>query len=322
MPPHTTDPPDYTGARVLITGIGGFVGASVAEGFSTAGVDVHGSIRDPQRNERIQELATAPTLHQGDIADEHFVDSVFDSLKPSIVVHCAAHGGNQAERETNAIIAANVNGTVNLLRAAHRNGCRAFIYTGSSSEYGITEAIMNEDDRIEPMSEYAITKAAGTHWCTLFAKREGLNTATLRLFTIYGPKMARARLIPVAMRAAAKGLPLKLTGESITHDFVYIDDVVRAVMLAAGRDDLGGAVMNLATGIAMSNAEVVDTIERVCGKTIQREVGEYAAHSWDALIWHGDNQEALKRLGWSPAVSLDEGIGALWRFYDERGWDW
>lgn len=276
--------------------------------MAALGARVHGIVRNANT------VVSGIEMHTADIRDGDAITSIVATVKPSVIVHCAAHGGNQAETDAEAIFASNVIGTHHLLRAAVDNQCDSFLYTGTSSEYGPNDEPMRVADRLAPMSEYAIGKAAGTHLCALFAEREGLNTLSFRLFTIYGPGMAEARLIPVAMNAAAQGIALPLTGGTVTHDFVYIDDVIDAFLRAAPRTDLGGRVVNLCTGIATTNDDVVKAIERASGRTINVDRGAYAEHTWDTPRWHGDNSEAKEILDWEPANDLDTGLKKFWEF--------
>src|SRR5207249_6044598 len=118
------------------------------------------------------------------------------------------------------------------------------------SEYGYRTAAMSEADRLEPNSVYAVGKAAQTHLASLYGKRtEGPATVTFRLFSVYGPWEEPTRLMPTLLRRARAALPLEMVGRDVARDFVYVDDVLDALLGLEALEGRRGEVFNLGSGV-------------------------------------------------------------------------
>jgi nucleoside-diphosphate-sugar epimerase len=173
---------------------------------------------------------------------------------------------------------------------------------------------MRETDRLEPNSVYAVAKAAQTHLGTLLAGRLGFGLATFRLFSVYGPWEAPSRLIPTLIRRARAGQPLEMVAPGVARDFVYVDDVLEALLdfpkVAACR----GEVFNLGTGVETTLRGVVEAVLELTGSRSEVRWGAMSPRQWDTDRWVADPSRAAGRLGWRPAHALREGLAktAAW----------
>ena len=138
---------------------------------------------------------------------------------------------------------------MNLVEAALDVGFEALVNTGSSSEYGFTDHPPSEDERAEPNSAYALTKLSQTMFCRFTAKKHDVHMPTLRLYSVYGPYEEPTRFVPTLI---AHGLDRRippLASPDVARDFVYTDDVAKAFVLAAERNDTErGGIYNVGTG--------------------------------------------------------------------------
>jgi nucleoside-diphosphate-sugar epimerase len=191
--------------------------------------------------------------------------------------------------------------------------CRAVVRLGSSTEYAQTPGPMDEDAALRPRGFFGATKAAGSLLLAAAAAERGLRSAVLRAFQVYGPHDHPGRFVPTVLRAAATGEPLPLTGPGLRRDWVHVDDVVEACVLAAQDDALpAGTVLNVGTGVQTANEELVALAEQVTGRRIDARPGTHAGRGWDAGSWVADPARAGELLGWTAAVPLAEGLARCW----------
>ncbi len=252
---------------VLVTGSSGFVGACVAGALARRGHAVHVLLRDPGRAWRLTPLWRQLHVHRADLTDAAATREVVRAVRPRVVLHLATHGAYEQQADARAILQTNILGTYNLLEAAAGSATELFVNAGSSSEYGFKTEPMREADRLEPNSFYAVAKAAQTHLCGLLSSRTPLTAVTCRLFSVYGPWEEPTRLIPTMIRRACAGLPLEMVAPETARDFVYVEDVVRALTAFPKLVGLRGEVLNLGTGKETTLREVVATVTELLGST-------------------------------------------------------
>jgi dolichol-phosphate mannosyltransferase len=258
-------------------------------------------------------------VHPGDLRDGAFVAAAVAAARPRLVYHLATYGAYERQGEATPILETNILGTHHLLQACEHHGVELFIATGSSSEYGFKSTAMRETDLLEPNSFYAIAKSAETHLCQLQARRGKLATVVFRLFSVYGPWEDPQRLIPTVMRRARAGLPLELVSPAVARDFVYVDDVLAAMMNVAPLQQLRGEVFNLCTGIETSLEEVARGVLDLLSSASELRWGAMQPRSWDTNHWVGDTAKARQRLGWSAQVPLREGLGRMAAWMQQQG---
>jgi nucleoside-diphosphate-sugar epimerase len=191
--------------------------------------------------------------------------------------------------------------------------CRSVVRVGSSTEYGRVDGPTDEAAPLQPRGFFGATKAAGSLLAVSAAAQRGLRAAVVRPFQVYGPLDHPGRLVPRALAAARDGQRLGLTGPGRRRDWVYVDDVVEAVVRVAVADHLApGQVVNVGTGRQFSNEEVVAHVEGVTGRPLAVDVGLHPGREWDTACWVCDPSLARRLLGWEAKVDLAEGLGRCW----------
>jgi nucleoside-diphosphate-sugar epimerase len=317
MPELATTP-----TPVLVTGATGFIGASVVRRLNAAQHDVHVLLRPGADTWRIADLASSVTVHEVDLTDTATVALAVRQIQPRVVLHLATYGAYEHQDQARRIIETNVIGTQGLLEASLAAGVRLFINTGSSSEYGYSSQAMSETDRIEPNSLYAVAKAAQTELCRLVASTSDMASVSFRLFSVYGPWEEPGRLFPTLICRTLKDLPLEMVAPDTARDFVFVDDVIEALVNFPKLEKLKGEVINLGSGTEYTLKEVVEVVQRICGHTSAVHWGAMTRRRWDSNRWQADVSKAKELLNWSATTTLDQGVAQMSEWIQTVGTDY
>jgi dolichol-phosphate mannosyltransferase len=295
--------------RVVVTGGTGFVGASLVRRLLHDGDEVHLLVRKGHRTWRIEGIRPNVAIHEVDIQDEGSLRQLLGRIAPAWIFHLAAYGAYSTQSDLRQSLVTNVLGTASLLSASLAVGFDAFVHAGSSSEYGFKDHAPLETEWLEPNSAYAVAKASATLLCSQLGRARGENVTTLRLYSAYGPWEEPTRLIPtLAVRALDGALPA-LVSPAVARDYVFVDDVVEAFVLAAAHEHPDpGAVYNVATGTQLTLEEVVAAVKEELDLDADPVWGSMPDRSWDTSEWVGDSMRATDRLGWRPRISFREGF--------------
>ena len=295
--------------KVLITGASGFVGNNLARFLLSRGHEVHLLLREGHAQWRLKGILQDVQVHIADLCDPDSLDIALNKAQAEWIFHLAAHGAYSSQVDTAKIVQTNIMGTINLVQACLRIGFEVLVNTGSSSEYGFKDHAPAENEWIDPNSYYAVAKASATLFCRYTARSLGVRIPTLRLYSVYGPYEEPTRLMPTLIVNGLEGrLPL-LVNPKIARDFIYMDDVTAAYLLAATVEpDDPGAVYNIGSGIQTSIAEVVETARQSLGITMEPEWGSMKDRLWDTDTWVCDNRLAVEKLGWRPNHSFEKGF--------------
>jgi nucleoside-diphosphate-sugar epimerase len=170
---------------------------------------------------------------------------------------------------------------------------------------------MREAARLSPNSVYAVAKAAQTHLASLLARRGGTAVVTFRLFSVYGPWEEPTRLMPTLIRRAAEGLPLEMAAPGTARDFVYVDDVLDAMLDLDRLPAATGEVFNLGSGVQSTLRDVVAAVQAVVGDRSEVRWGSMPSRHWDTDRWQADISKARSVLGWAPKHTLREGVARM-----------
>jgi GDP-4-dehydro-6-deoxy-D-mannose reductase len=291
--------------RVLVTGIGGFVGKNLARYLLAHGDRVSGTYLD-----EVPELPGAD-LHAADLMDPPALARVMREADPEAIVNLAglSHVGESWKRMSD-YFRVNVLGTENLLRAA---AGRRVVIASSAEVYGTVppeRQPIAEDEMVDPHTPYALTKAAAER----LAFAHGAVVA--RSFNLVGPGQAPSFALPAfaaQLAAIERGLQepvLRVGNLSARRDFVHVDDGAAAyrVLAASGRP---GEVYNLASGKAPSIGEALERLMAISGVAARVEPDPARMRPVDLPLLLGDNRR-LRALGWEPRRTLDDALGDLW----------
>jgi UDP-glucose 4-epimerase len=302
--------------RIVITGGTGFVGANLAQYVLREGHQVHLLVRPTYQPWRIEAIRTELTLHPVDLQDEEDLAKSLRKIRPDWVFHLAAHGAYSWETNLDQILQTNLIGTIHLLNACQKIGVETFIQTGTSSEYGFKKTAPDENERLEPDSDYAISKASATLYCQYQARKTGARIFTLRLYSVYGPYEDPRRFIPtLILHGMRNGYP-PLANPSSAHDFVYVDDVCRAYLLAASAPNpKPGAIYNVGSGVQTTLLQATEVARRLMHIQGEPVWGSMSGRNWDTPYWLANTSKIQSEIGWIPQVPFEQGLQMTWDWF-------
>jgi nucleoside-diphosphate-sugar epimerase len=302
--------------KAFVTGVGGFIGAHLAARLVVDGWTVTGTVRPGKKGTRLAALGLDSDVEvlEADLSEPRATMAAARVADPDVAFLLAAERAKDTPAERARTLAVNAAGAMWLVDGLP-DGCRVVVRVGSSTEYGEVDGPTDEAAPLRPRGFFGATKAAGSLLVAAAAAERGLRAAVVRPFQVYGPLDHPGRLVPRALRAAREGHPLPLTGPGRRRDWVYVEDVVDAVVRAALADHMApGQVVNVGTGRQSSNEELVAEVERVTGRPVQVAVGAHPGREWDTCSWVCDPSLARSLLGWEEKVDLADGLARCWEW--------
>lgn len=296
----------------LVTGGAGFIGSHIAENLVKQGERVR--ILDnfsTGKRENLTGFVDSVEVMEGDFRNPEDCKKAVQGV--DYVLHQGALPSVPKSVEdplnTNEC---NITGTLNILVASRDAGVKRLIYAASSSVYGDNPTLPKvETMPAQPLSPYAVQKHVGELYCRIFYELYGLETVVLRYFNVFGPRQdptsQYAAVIPRFIMALAQGRPPTIYGDGEqSRDFTYVDNVVRANLLAATAEDVAGEVMNFACGESTSLNELLRSLKGIL-KTNIRPVHE-APRPGDVKHSLADIEKSRKLLNYTAHVSFEEGL--------------
>ena len=214
------------------------------------------------------------------------------------------------------MISSNIIALENILIATKNINYSGFVHLGSGLEYGQQNTTYIETLRDEPNTEYGLTKAISTMRLKQFAKANNKPILIFRVFQIYGPNDKTHRLIPTAITSAIKDKKMKLTEKASVRDWIYIDDVIDSLLSIQDIKIIPGELINIGSGKAISNYDIVKIIETICQKKINIEKDYLAPREFDSEKWEIDITKSKKMLNWEPKTSIQEGLRQIIEQYN------
>lgn len=306
--------------KILVTGGAGFIASHVADAYIAAGHDV--AILDDLSRGSLRNVNPRARFHQGDVRDRAFLDRVFAAEKPEIVNHHAAQMDvRRGVREPVFDASVNILGSIHLLEASIANKVRRFVYISTAgAAYGEPKRLpVLETDPIDPITPYGISKHTVEHYLFTFSFLYGLPYVVLRYGNVYGPRQSskgEAGVFAIFSEQMLAGIRPVIYGDgSKVRDYVYVEDVARANVLALERG--AGEIFNIAAGVATSDDEVFRHVRDSLG--IQGLDPEYVARRpGEVERIYLDVSKANRLLGWQPRVFIEEGARRTVRYFQEQ----
>jgi polyisoprenyl-phosphate glycosyltransferase len=296
---------------IMITGASGFVGANLFHMIAAHRKDVFAVVQR-ERNWRLRDVPDAQLL-AADLNDLNVVKNMIDNLRPQTVFDCVAYGAYSFETNVELIYETNFIAMVKMAELLADRGVAAFIHAGSSSEYGSNSAGPSENAVCEPNSHYAVSKLSSDSYLKYMGKHKNFPGVNLRLYSVYGPLEDTSRLMPNLVRAALKGGLPPLVNPEISRDFVYVDDVCAAFVLAAAKMNpaMFGETINIGSGQKTTIADLVSVAQKEFSLTAAPQYNSMQGRVWDLTDWYSNPDKAFDLMGWRAQTPLPVGLRKL-----------
>jgi UDP-glucose 4-epimerase len=295
----------------LVTGGAGFIGSNIVEGLVRRGDRVR--VLDNFSTGRRENLTPFRDVEivEGDLREMRDLKRAVAGVE-GVFHEAALRSVPRSVDDPCSSNEVNVTGTLQLLMACREAKVRRVVYASSSSVYGDDPALPKvETLPTRPVSPYAVSKLAAEHYCHVFARLYGVETASLRYFNVFGPRQnpesKYAAVIPRFLELALQNLPLEIHGDGKqSRDFTYIDNVVDGNLRAMDTPGVSGESFNIACGTRHSLLDIADAISKFLGRPLQRNHTE--SRAGDVKHTLADIGKAEKMLGYRPLVDFADGM--------------
>jgi nucleoside-diphosphate-sugar epimerase/glycosyltransferase involved in cell wall biosynthesis len=293
---------------IIVTGASGFIGANLFLKLIAERHDVFGLVK----YEKSWRLNGAPDdqIIAVDLNDSAATKNLVESIKPKTIFDCVSFGAYSFEEDPSLIYKTNFQSLVYFVNQLAKYNISAYVHAGSSSEYGLNSAAPLEDAPCIPNSDYAVSKVAAAQYLHYMGKDKKFPAINLRLYSVYGPLEDSSRLIPNIVHHGLKKKFPPFVSPNTSRDFVYVDDVSSAFILAGSKihPDLYGENFNIGTGIKTTIANLAN-ITKVTFKIKNEPVfGNMEGRAWDLSDWYSNSTKAKDFLSWQAETSLQEGL--------------
>lgn len=297
--------------RVLVTGGAGFIGSHIVDQCVAAGHEV--AIVDNLWEEgggKTQNLNTQATFYRADVTDEAVLSRIFDEVRPEIVSHQAAqHSVAISTKNPQLDARVNILGLLNVLTNCTRTGTRKIVFASSGATYGTPAYLpINEETPQRPESPYGITKMVTEHYLRYWQEANGLTYTALRYGNVFGPRQdpnGEAGVIAIFAKRFLNHDSVRIDWDGEQQkDYVYVEDVARANLLALDHGD--NEIFCIGTGRGASVNELYHVLAKITGYS--PEIARAPKRPGDIYLAYFDSSKAARALGWKPQETLEEGI--------------
>lgn len=303
--------PTLSGETVLVTGASGFIGTNLCARLAANGAEVHAVSRT-----RGPDLPAAARAWQSDLSHSDEVKRIFREVKPSVVFHLAGHvQGSRALDQVEQSLVGNLLTSVHMLTAAVESGCQRILLTGSQDEPDPGES---DATAFVPPSPYAASKLAANAYARMFHALYDCPASVARIFMGYGPAQRdTAKLVPYVILSLLRGQTPRVSSGARPMDWIYVDDIVDGLLLAAKASAAVGKTVHLGTGELHTARQAVESIVRLMKSSVSPEFGAVPDRRAEKAR-RANVEETVATLGWRPAVAFDEGLGRTIAWYRDQ----
>jgi nucleoside-diphosphate-sugar epimerase len=307
---------------IAVTGGAGFIGSQLVRTLLANGAErivvIDNLLTGHEKN--LQEVRENVEFHELDIRNYEGVVKATQGCET--VYHLAAIASvPRSIEEPVPSHDVNINGTFNVLRAAHANKVRRVVYAASSSAYGDTAVLpKTESMNPSPKSPYALQKLVGEYYGSVFDSCFGLETVSLRFFNVYGPRQdpnsPYSGVLSIFMRCILENRSPTIYGDGEqSRDFTYVEDVTTLLLKASAAPNVSGRVFNAGNGGRFTLNHVWSTLNQITGSSIPANYGP--ARIGDVRDSQADTTAAVRDLGHTPRFSLQEGLKRTFDWYKQ-----
>ena len=294
----------FENKRILITGASGFIGRYLVKELSRRGAFI--SMFD---RESIQ-FSFGNEKFVGDLRETKAIDACVQQSNPDIIFHLAASKErSSAVEDFYRAIEINLVGSLNLFSAAAKlKTLNSIVVMGTAEEYGHTHCPFVENAREVPVSVYSFSKLCVTKLCEVLYCTHKLPFVIVRPSLVYGPGQDTDMFLPALIDSLVKDKPFPMTLGAQTRDFIYISDIINALILAVQSKESKGQVINIGSGLLVTIADIALMVGKMLNKVELIQFGKRDYRFGEIKNYFVDNSKAKKLLDWKPMVDLEDGL--------------
>lgn len=293
--------------KILITGATGFIGSFLLSKLISEGHTIAILIRKESYDWRIREaISNCQVIYVNYDSIENCENEIL-AFNPELVYHIGWSGVGNDQRNNETMVSKNIDFTLVLVKILLKSNVKTFVGLGSQAEYGPYHSAINESFATNPTTLYGIAKLCAYNILKYFLGKSNIRFCWLRLFSSYGPKDNDIWLIPYLTNSISKGIKPSLTKGEQIWDYIYIDDVITA-LLAVGFSNNASGIYNLGSGIGHSLKMIITLIRDKVNPEIELGFGEVPYRNDQVMVLKADNTRLCLETGWSPETSINEGL--------------
>ncbi|HIP37666.1 MAG TPA: NAD-dependent epimerase/dehydratase family protein [Crocinitomix sp.] len=298
--------------KLVITGGAGFIGSAFISNFNSE-YEIFVIDNLSFGNKKfISDVIDNQHFFKEDVRNSNAIKSIFKTVKPHIVLHLAAvHFIPYCNEHPYESADINISGTINVLNACEDVGVEKIIFASTAAVYPISNVAVSENHPTGPLDIYGLSKLSGEHLCNEFYLKTNTPTIICRFFNAFGPNETNPHLIPEIQLQINEGKrTIQLGNLEPKRDFIHTYDMAKALRLLIDIPIKGVEIYNLGRGIEYSVKEIVEAFERQLGEKITIEQNPDRMRKSDRMHLLADVSK-LKKLGWNPTWSIDDGVKTL-----------
>ena len=303
--------------RVAVTGSTGFIGMHLLRGLHAVGAEIVAIAAADKHIERLHGLPFP--VEQAIVDDMCNIGDAIRRAKAEYVIHLS--GFVSTERSLHALeetLHRNLLPTISVLTAAAEVQVGRVVLMGSCEEYSQKTSPFDTALATDPSSPYGASKAAATAYARMFTNSFRLSTVVLRPSVVYGPGQGDRMLISQVMKAISKNRKVEVTRGEQTRDFIYVEDVVKAIIKSVTVPSAEGDVWNVGSGEIVTVRDCLERIERITGRTGLIEYGKRSYSENEIFQYEPKVQGTYAAFDWKPSVTLDQGLQHTWEFFRDK----
>lgn len=304
--------------KVLVTGGAGFIGSHIVDALLERNYDVH--IFDDLSSGLIERVNDAANFHEVDIRSAEASEIVHSQRFDVVVHHAAQMDVRRSVADPSFDADVNVRGFINIMEAGRKSGLKKVVFASTGGAiYGEPDFVpQDESHALNPISPYGITKLTTEKYLFFYMKQYGIPYVALRYGNIYGPRQnphGEAGVVAIFCQRLLAGEPVTIFGDgNQTRDYVFVGDVVNANLKAIDYSSSG--IVNIGTGSETTVNYLYDVLSEHLG--VEMKANYAASRPGEQNRSVLDNKFALETLGWSPEVSIEEGLKQTADWFQSR----
>lgn len=303
--------------RCFVTGATGFIGSHLVRALLVNGHQVTALIRRQANTYRIADCISDLDVIEGSLDDLDGLQFALHNRQFDAAYHLAWAGVTAEHRNAPTQLTWNVTRSLDLWSMMQASGCRAWISVGSQAEYGLHSGVIHEDCPPAPITAYGTAKVALSLLTNRLCAMAGMRFVWLRLFSTFGPADDEQHMVPSLVRALLQGKRYPLTPGEQIWDFLYIADVVMALVASLEKSEVNG-IFNLASGSTVRLRDFIETVRDQIDPSLPLGLGELRYRPDQVMHLEGDVSRFRAASGWVPHVGWKEGIRQTVEWYRDR----